>query len=83
MTDEAKQATGYRRRAEELRAEAATATRPEIKRSLISIADNYVQMAKFIEDQENPPKVQNSNSEKWLTDLTVVKAMMEAADISS
>jgi hypothetical protein len=56
MTGHDKQAVVYRRRAEELRAEAAHANHPDTKRALLAIADNYAQLAKMIEDRGDLPR---------------------------
>jgi len=56
MAGQDRQAISYRRRADELRAEAANAGRPEIKQALMQIAENYMQLAKMIEDRVNPPE---------------------------
>jgi hypothetical protein len=55
------QAVTYRQRAADLRAEAARANHPETKRALLSVADNYMQLAKMIEDRVNLPKPYISN----------------------
>lgn len=57
MTGQDKQAATYRRRAEILRAEATHANHPETRRALLAIAENYMQLAKMIEDRGNLPKL--------------------------
>jgi len=54
---EVRQATAYRRRAEKLRAEATASTSLESKRALMAMANNYLQMARMIEEQTNLPGI--------------------------
>jgi hypothetical protein len=55
MSEGAKQAVNYRRRAQDLRVEAATAQNPEAKKTLMQIADSYIHLAEMIERRTNRP----------------------------
>jgi hypothetical protein len=56
MTGQVRQAVNYRQRAEDISAETARASHPYIKRALLAIAENYMQLAKTIEGRVNLPK---------------------------
>jgi hypothetical protein len=56
MPGQYRQAVTYRLRAADLRAEAASVGHPEIKQALMQITENYMQLAKMIEDRVNLPK---------------------------
>lgn len=56
MTAELGRAVAYRERADQLRAEAVNARDPGTKRALTLIAENYVQLAKMIEDGASLPR---------------------------
>ena len=62
MTSELGQAVAFRRRAEDLRAEAVNARHPDTKKALTQIADNYLQLAKMIEDRTNLPRGSGASS---------------------